>query len=167
MTLFANLRAGGWGAVGGPILLAGDSAGDPPMMTAPDPRTLGPLAFGKDVLIATHGFNVSYTDGVRSLGRLETVMAMGPTELFIAALWPGDWIVPVINYPFETPVATRSGALLGAWCNRWLTGARSLSFVSHSLGARVVMEAVKALARPARICCVTAGAVNADCLTAE
>jgi hypothetical protein len=76
-------------------------------------------------------------------------------------------VIPAINYPFEDKVASHAGALLGAFCNSYLKTARSISFLSHSLGARVVLEAVKASTRTVRMLCITAGAVNADCLTSE
>ena len=168
MTYFVNLRAGDYGAVCDPYLLSGDPlAADPPLMTSVDWTALKSLAKGKRVVLASHGFNVSYVDGLRSLARLETAMAMRSGELFLGVLWPGDFAIPAINYPFEDKVAMHAGKRLGGFCNQWLAGATSLSFVSHSLGARVILQAVETLDRPARHVCVTAGAVNADCLSTE
>ena len=167
MSLFVNLRGGDYGAVCEPYLLQGDPLVEPPLMTSVTSETMPALARGKDVLLATHGFNVPYVAGLRSLSRLELGLAMRPNELFLGVLWPGDWVIPAVNYPFEDKIAMHAGRLLGAWCNRWLSGARSLSFVSHSLGARVVMEACEALKQPAQVLCVTAGAVNAGCLNEE
>ena len=48
-----------------------------------------------------------------------------------------------------------------------MSGAQSLSFASHSLGARLVLEAAEGLKPKTRVMCLTAGAINDDCLTAE
>jgi hypothetical protein len=82
-------------------------------------------------------------------------------------LWPGDWWVPAINYPFEGATSMECGRRLAAWIRRFCTTAASLSFASHSLGARLVLEAAKNLDRRARAVCLTAGAINDDCLIAE
>ena len=167
MTYFVSLRAGPYGAVCDPYVLQGDGTAVPPAMTPVFWNALPILARGKDVLLAAHGFNVSYQDGLQSLGHLEAALAMQPDELFLGVLWPGDWVIPAINYPFEDSIASHGGALLGGFCNRWLATARSVSFLSHSLGARVVLDAIKATTLPVRRACITAGAVNADCLTSE
>ena len=167
MTYFINLRAGSYGSVCDPYVIAGDILSDPPGMASVPYESIPALVKGKDVLLATHGFNVGYVDGLRSLGRLETVLAPTAGEMVFGVLWPGDWAIPGINFPFEEKIAGHAGQLLGAFCNRWLAGARSLSFVSHSLGARVVLEAVAGLQTKARTLCITAGAIGADCLSAQ
>ncbi len=167
MTYFLNLRAGDYGAVCSPQLLIGDGTQAPQGMTALYADSLPILVKGKDVLLAAHGFNVGYSESLYSLGRLDQALATQPNEFFLGVSWPGDWVIPAINYPFEDSIASHAGGLLGAFCNTYLKTARSISFASHSLGARVVLEAVKASTRKVRTLCITAGAVNADCLTAE
>lgn len=167
MTYFLNLRAGDYGAVCSPQLLIGDGTQAPQGMTALYQDALPILVKGKDVLLAAHGFNVGYSESLYSLGRLEQALAIAPNEFFLGVSWPGDWVIPAINYPFEDKIASHAGAVLGAFCNSYLKTARSISFLSHSLGARVVLEAVKASTRTVRMLCITAGAVNADCLTSE
>jgi len=137
------------------------------MMTSVTWNAVPILAKGKNVLLAAHGFNVSYNDGLCSLSHLETALAMQPGELFLGVLWPGDWVIPAVNYPFEDKIASHGGALLGDFCNRWLASSQSISFLSHSLGARVVLEAIKASKRRVRRACITAGAVNSGCLNEE
>ena len=124
-------------------------------------------AAGRDILFATHGFNVNFQDGARSLGRLEEMLQLPPSAFYVAVLWPGDFWIPAVNYPFEGADAKDSGRRLAAFCNRRLGAARSISFVTHSLGARLALEAVKNLDRKARAVCLTAAAVDDDCLTAE
>jgi len=48
-----------------------------------------------------------------------------------------------------------------------LKNAFGFSFLSHSLGARLVLEAVKKLDRKAQEICLTAAAINRDCLATE
>jgi esterase/lipase superfamily enzyme len=174
VTLFLNFRAQ---SVGGPVIDPYVLQGDP--LAAPDPTQAGlaamgwpdvaRLAQGKDVLFVAHGFNVNYVDGMLSAARLDQALGLGPDALFLGVLWPGDFWLPVVNYPFEGDVAIDCGRRLAKFCADWFADAASLSFASHSLGARVVLEAVKALQAPlkAKTVCVTAGAVNSDCLAAE
>ena len=167
MTLFVNLRAGPYGAVCTPYVLSGDALAEPQAMISVAWNTVPVLMRGKTVFLAAHGFNVSYQSGLRSLARLEAAIAPGAGEVFLGVLWPGDWIVPAINYPVEDGVASQAGALLGAFMNRWLASARSVCMLSHSLGARVVLAAIKASRRRITRACITAGAVNAGCLEEE
>jgi hypothetical protein len=164
---FVNLRAGPFGAVCDPYVLQGDIAADPPGMVSTPYEAIPAIVKARNVLLATHGFNVDYVNGLRSLGRLESLVAPTASEVVLGVLWPGDWVIPAVNYPFEEKVAKDVGKRLAAFCNRWLAGAASLSFASHSLGARVVLEAVAGLNRNARQVCITAGAIGADCLAAE
>jgi len=167
MCRFVNFRAGPFGAVCSPYVLDGDSFADPPALMSLPWDSIPILVRDKDVLLATHGFNVSYQGGVTSLGRLEAALQIRPNEAYFGVLWPGDWIIPAINYPFEDGIASKTGKLLADFCNRWLASARTISFLSHSLGARVILEAIKGSARRVRHACITAGAVNNGCLLEE
>jgi hypothetical protein len=166
LSYFINLRAGSYGATCEGYVLQGDVEADPPGMISVAYETIPALVKNKNVLLATHGFNVSYVDGLRSLGRLETVLAPTAGEVVFGVLWPGDWAIPAVNYPFEDKIAAQSGRLLAAFCNRWLAGAANLSLMSHSLGARVMLETLAGLqGRRVRNLCIAAGAIGADCLT--
>jgi len=123
---------------------------------------------GKDVLLATHGFNVTRQDGIDAFTFWEKWLSLGDSFAYIAVLWPGDsrWI-PVIDYPFEGDEAIRSGKLLAQFLNDHLAGAVTISFASHSLGARMVLETVRHLQRPVKRAVLMAGAINNDCLTHE
>jgi hypothetical protein len=95
------------------------------------------------------------------------VLGMQGSDLAIGVLWPGDSWVPYINYPIEGGVAVSAGKALAAFCRRVMVGARSFSFCSHSLGARVVLQALLGLDRPARSVTLAAGAISQDCLIEE
>ncbi|MBI3568725.1 MAG: alpha/beta hydrolase [Gemmatimonadetes bacterium] len=168
MTLFLNLRTQNvGGSVVDPYLLDGDATVSPPALRAVNWAEIAPLVEGRNVLFVTHGFNVSYQDGARSLAMLGARLACTDSELFIGVLWPGDWWLPVVNYPFEGEVAIDCGRRVAAFAARWMAGAQSISLASHSLGARVVLETAERLSQPARSLTVTAGAVNHDCLATQ
>jgi hypothetical protein len=168
MTLYLNFRTlPVGGGVGGPKPWGGDGVAGPIALKLLSDASFAQRAIGKDVLFAVHGFNVNFENGVRSLGQLEAALNLEPSELFVGILWPGDFWLPVVNYPFEGATSIKCGDMLASYCNKQLTGARSLSFVSHSLGARLVLEAIEGLKQSARTVCLTAGAINDDCLTDE
>ncbi len=168
MTYFLNFRTRGiGGAVVDPYLLEGDGTTVPPTLSVV-PRALIPsIVAGQNLSFATHGFNVSYQNGARSLGSLDGYFKLPEPSLFIGMLWPGDSWLPIVDYPFEGGVALDCGRRLATFCTDWCTAAQSLSFLSHSLGARMVLEAITHLSRQARSVCVAAAAVNRDCLTEE
>lgn len=123
---------------------------------------------GLDLVLATHGFNVSRGGGVTSLSHWGQACALPPSSLFVGVLWPGDsQFLPVISYPFEGSEAIKSGQLLADFLNREARQAASLSFVSHSLGARTMLETVKNLRRKARRVVLMAGAIEDNCLEKE
>jgi hypothetical protein len=165
VTTFINFRGSNFGTVlHQPQLF--ESSGAPPTAQLILPTALGAKATGRDVVVATHGFNVSYIYGLQSLANLDAALGLSPA-LFIGVLWPGDWVIPAVNYPFAVGIAREAGKRLGLFLKATLAGASTVSFISHSLGARVVLEAVEQLGRPAKVICLTAAAVNADCLSAE
>jgi esterase/lipase superfamily enzyme len=125
------------------------------------------LVVQKNILFGVHGFNVSYQRGANTYAALEPQLGLAAADVFFGVLWPGDYWLPVVNYPFEGSVAVDCGRRLASFCTRWLAQAHSISFVSHSLGARLVLEAVKNLDGRARSVCLTAAAINRDCLATE
>jgi hypothetical protein len=168
VTHFINLRAGPYGAVCSPYVLTGDALVNPSTLVSVNWDGVPFLVKGKNVLLVAHGFNVDYEGGSRSLQRLEAALNIDPSrEAFFGVLWPGDWAIPAINYPAEDRIASHAGALLGDFCNRWLASAASISFASHSLGARVILEAIQASNRRIKLACITAGAVNSAALSEE
>ena len=119
------------------------------------------------MLFGVHGFNVNMDYGTRMMARLEPRLCLTQTDIFFGVLWPGDSWLPAIDYPFEGDFAINSGNRLATFCNRRLAGARSISFVSHSLGARLVLQALTGLNCKARSVCLTAAAINQSALVEE
>ena len=123
---------------------------------------------GRDLILATHGFNVDQRRGVESLSLWATACPLPSNSLFVGILWPGDSRIPVlVDYVYEGVEAIASGKLLAAYLNAHAGQAASLSFASHSLGARTVLETVAGLSLPVRRMTLMAGAIENDCLARE
>jgi Alpha/beta hydrolase of unknown function (DUF900) len=123
---------------------------------------------GRHVLIATHGFNVDRTAGIASLSNWERLLQLAPPSVFMGLLWPGDSIwLHGLDYPEEPRVADEAGRLLGPFLDANFGEAASISFASHSLGARVLLATVSKMSRPIRRAMIMAGAIDDDCLNAE
>jgi hypothetical protein len=173
MTFFIDLRA--------------DSAGGNPVASfedvivrtdvQPNPNPANPLDLqllqavkGREILLGVHGFNVDRTSGISNLSHWSEWLQLGSNGLFVGILWPGDarW-VPVVDYPIEGNEAIRSGKLLAQYLSAHFTTANSISFVSHSLGARVVLETVRNLpsSLPPKTVTLMAGAIDDTCLSVE
>jgi alpha/beta hydrolase family protein DUF900 len=163
MTLFIDLRATPSGGICAKEVTLWDD-GTKPVSFAEFVERIN----GRDVLFATHGFNVSRNAGVKSLSLWEPLLKLPPTMLFVGALWPGDSkFLPVLDYPVEGDEAIESGRLLANFLNRQANGAATVSFVSHSLGARMILETLKNLERKARRLILMAGAIEDNCLANE
>ena len=125
---------------------------------------------GRHLLIGVHGFNVDQADGVDHMQQWERLLELGGAAVFLGGLWPGDsaWL-GALEYAFAAKTAMRSGDALAAFINANLTQAASISFVSHSLGARVALRAIQQLASSftVRRLVMMAPAVDDDCLTGE
>jgi len=129
---------------------------------------LGARVRGLDLLLATHGFNVDRRHGIQALSDWSQLCQLPASSLFVGVLWPGDsQFLPVIDYPFEGSEAISSGKLLAGFLNDNAAGAASLSFVSHSLGARTVLEALTGVNLSVRRLILMAGAIEDDCLVNE
>jgi hypothetical protein len=124
---------------------------------------------GRHLLIATHGFNVDRADGIACLSNWESLLQLPqPHSAFAGLLWPGDSIwAHGLDYPEEPRIANEAGSLLAAFINANFANAASISFVSHSLGARVVLATISHLSLPVRRVTIMAGAIDDNCLTTE
>jgi hypothetical protein len=164
MTWFLDLRAQ---AVGGGV------AQDVAIYEGSVPKAICDLqkfVRNEDVVVATHGFNVNRADGRTALSCWENLLSVPHTTAYLAVLWPGDsaWI-PAIDYPIEGNEAIASGNLLATFILKNLSGAASVSFASHSLGARVVLQAIRGICANLRVrnLLLMAGAIDDTCLTDE
>jgi hypothetical protein len=167
MTLFLDLRIA---PVGGELATAvsihqGTSIGDYAELTLND--LLGAIQ-GRHVLLAAHGFNVNRPDGIHCLSNWESLLQLKEPSSFIGLLWPGDSIwAHGLDYPDEPKVADDAGAMLAVFLNANFQDAASISFASHSLGARVVLSAISQLRLPVRGATLMAPAIDDNCLATD
>jgi Alpha/beta hydrolase of unknown function (DUF900) len=173
MTYFIDLRANSAG--GSPVANANAVVVRTDTQQNPNPgrpldAELVQAVQGRDVLLATHGFHVNRACGISYLSHWNEWLQLGDNGFFVGVLWPGDsrW-VPFIDYPVEGDEAIRSGRLLADYLRNRFAGVNSLSFASHSLGARTVLETIRNLNQSFPLKCLTlmAAAIDDTCLVGE
>lgn len=154
-------------AKGGPVAAAVSIIKDHPGSTVNLMPELQEAIRGRDVFFAVHGFNVNQQAGLDHLGFWLKNVDIGDV-VKIGILWPGDAFIPIlVDYVVEGHEAIQSGKMLADFLNKNFSGAISLSFASHSLGARVVLETISGLNRNVRRVLLMAGAIDNNCLTNE
>ncbi len=164
MTLFINMRrlTVGGGLTKEAYVLEGAALGDLRTLTWAEARArMG----AKKLLIFCHGFNVGMQGGVDCAVKMEAFLKPQADECYLAVLWPGDFVVPVVNYSFEYKDAVDGGKLLAAFIATRCAAAPAISLGSHSLGGRLVLEAIAGAGRSIANMCLAAPAVDASCLT--
>jgi hypothetical protein len=111
--------------------------------------TLDPLLDairGQDVILVAHGYNVNRKHGVASLTEWTSKLHVTEGTVFIGILWPGDCVLPIfVDYVWEGSEAEKSGTLVGSFIDDNFGIANSITLASHSLGARVVLQAIHTL----------------------
>ena len=124
---------------------------------------------GRHVLIGTHGFHVNRADGIACLSNWEGLLQLNPQSIFIGLLWPGDSIwAHGLDYPEEPKIANDAGEhLVAPFLDANFGDVASISFASHSLGARVVLQTVSKMSLPVRRVVLMAGAIDDNCLNTE
>ena len=125
---------------------------------------------GRDVFLMAHGYHVDREDGTRSLIQWKSKLEIDAQPVFIGVLWPGDCVLPIfIDYVWEGSEAEKSGTMLGEFVRDNFGFAASLTFGSHSLGARVVLQAIQTLADSNRVrnLILLAAAIEDDTLLHE
>jgi hypothetical protein len=123
---------------------------------------------GRHVLIATHGFNVDRWDGVACLSNWGSILQLPQASAFVGLLWPGDSIwAHGLDYAIEAKVADDAGVMIAEFVDANFATAASVSFASHSLGARVILSTISNMSMPVRQVTIMAGAVDDNALTGE
>jgi hypothetical protein len=129
------------------------------------PSDFAAAVSGNHVLMGAHGFNVNRADGIDCLSKWADLLDLGPASVFLGILWPGDSIwAHGLDYPEEPEIANQAGRLIAQFVDAHLLGAASVSFTSHSLGARVILETIRNMSLPVRRAIVMAGAIDNNCL---
>ncbi|MDH3459675.1 MAG: alpha/beta hydrolase [Burkholderiaceae bacterium] len=128
----------------------------------------------REAVVLVHGFNNHYGEaaaafqGFRNQQYRRDPSLLPPSlETMLAdAHWPGDaaWgkadLVDFLVYPFAVGTAKKAGPVLANFLGR-LPNLEIVHFIGHSLGCRVVLEAIRALAARPRVgkVCLMAAAV--------
>ena len=143
---------------------------------------VGDVFRGKRVCFILHGFNVPTVNGVKSCGPAaqayedigDFALNLTGADLVVPVLWPGDGFI-LWSYFTATAHCQSVGARFTDFLRSRAFTAASISFISHSLGARVVLETVsqtiKASANTPRVpfetAILMAAAVDDDALDAQ
>lgn len=167
MTRFLDVRASavGGGLASGVAVNKGTQIAD--YRTLDLPEFLSDIA-GRHVLIAIHGFNVDRAAGIACLANWERLLQLPPQSAFLGLLWPGDSVwLHALDYPEEPRIADDAGSIVAGFVDANLARAASVSFASHSLGARVLLSIIGQVKRASRRALIMAGAIDDDCLARE
>lgn len=171
MDFFLDLRAH---SHGGPVgtLKVEDGNGQLTTTTA-----LVKAIAGREVYLMAHGYNVNRQHGMEALTNFAAGfvagLAPGPPPVCVGILWPGDCVIPIfIDYIWEGNEAEKSGQMVGELIANHFAGAASITLASHSLGARVVLNALETMQKaatplPVRDLILFAGAIEDDTLLKE
>jgi hypothetical protein len=132
-----------------------------------DPNaTLDLLAVQSEIVFLIHGFNVDRIGGQKQLNDFAlglTPLALGlRPSAFVCITWPGDGKIGPAIYPLVGNDADDAGLELAHFIEWAIPGGAKLSFVTHSMGARVAFECIKSLPSGYSIgqVCVMAAAVD-------
>jgi len=168
MTNFLDVRAlSGGGGVSNQVQIGSGTSGNDYSLGV-SLSDLQSFIHGQHVLIGTHGFNVNRANGVYCLSYWASLMRLPDSSVFVGLLWPGDSeSFYALSYPVEPKNATAAGNMIGPFLDANFGNAASISLVSHSLGARVLLQTISQMKRPVRRAILMAGAIGDDCLTAE
>lgn len=112
------------------------------------PGREGELAEYSHITLLLHGYNVDQTKGKRLLTGLAALLPSAQESgAIIAVLWPGDSKMGALSFPFDVNDAddTTRALLRFLFDDIHLRRDQTLSFVTHSLGARVALGTIDAL----------------------
>jgi hypothetical protein len=104
----------------------------------------------KRVCFVVHGFNVSVDHGVKGSGPAaqefealgQFALQMTNADLVVPVLWPGDGLI-LTSWFTAIPHSITAGGRFAELLVSSVFTASEVSFVTHSLGARVVLETVQ------------------------
>lgn len=116
-------------------------------------RFWAPIFSRKHLRFVIHGFNVNRDDGFMSPGAVaQELHDLGVKHLdpplddggmVVPVLWPGDWLLPVVNYPFEWKDARSTAKAFAKFLTHQDFRLDRISFVTHSFGVRVALETMR------------------------
>jgi len=144
---------------------AGGAVRSPELLT----KNLEQLKQSSRIAFITHGYNVNEYDGRYALSRLAAIMNQHLPDLAVVqVIWPGDNFLRGLAYPFKGRTADDTATKLAAFIQHHDLHRKELNFISHSLGARVVLETIKQLGsvRVNQVCLLAAAVDDSALLKA-
>lgn len=141
------------------------------VLTRTDGQSRDPIAdllLEKSVVFLLHGYDVNFDKGKEKLSRFADSLPSMKDAALVATLWPGDHWLGAFSYPFEWRDARDTAVQFARFIGDNLRRDVPLSFVTHSLGARVAMDTVRTICQIGfRIeqICLMAPAVDDDSLS--
>ncbi len=127
------------------------------------------LRWAGHIVFLLHGFNVDRQEGRDALHALAMRLPSMRDAALVAVLWPGDHWSGALSYSFEGRDADDTGKELARYIVRTLPRGTRISFASHSLGARVILHAMRYLRNygfRAEQICMMAAAIDDTSLAA-
>ncbi len=125
----------------------GASAGGP---VVPGRLTRGienQLRMSRHIVFLIHGFNLDRREGRTAMHNLAMNLPNMRDAALVSVLWPGDHWAGPISYAFESRDADDTAIELARYIVRVLRTNARISFVTHSLGARVALSAIQQIGR--------------------
>ncbi len=108
---------------------------------------LDELRRARHVVFLVHGFNLNRAEGRAAMGNLARKLPRMRDAALVSVLWAGDHWSGAISYSFEGRDADDTGFYLYRFISDYLHRSTRISFATHSLGARVALEAIGRLGR--------------------
>lgn len=114
-----------------------------------------------------HGVNTPYEGGIKTVLRVADIIEPQIDGSLVSMIWPSDSGFGPIGYPFEGNDADDAGSELANFIKLWVKEHTQLSFLTYSLGSRVVLETVDQLLKnnyQIKQVCTMAAAIDNSCL---
>lgn len=121
------------------------------------------LQRSRDIVFLIHGFNLDRHEGRIAMQNLASRLPSQRNASLVSVLWPGDHWAGALSYSFEGRDADDTALELARYIVRVIRRDARISFVTHSLGARIALAAIQLIARYGYVAeevCMMAAAVD-------
>ncbi len=121
------------------------------------------LRRSRDVIFLIHGFNLDRHEGRLAMQNLAARLPSVQNSSLVSVLWPGDHWSGALSYSFEGRDADDTAVELARYIYNVIRRDARISFVTHSLGARIALGAIQHIGRygyAADQVCMMAAAVD-------
>ncbi|MEM8487727.1 MAG: alpha/beta hydrolase [Bacteroidota bacterium] len=105
------------------------------------------LQRAREIVFLVHGFNLDRAEGRIAMDNLARKLPRMRDAALVSVLWAGDHWSGAISYSFEGRDADDTGFYLARFISDHLHRNTKISFATHSLGARVALEAINRVGR--------------------